>query len=44
MRLVRGFFSLRDLFGVLFQHGGHAGLITAAGGFVCLDRASFDAE
>src|ERR1700680_3444478 len=31
----RGFFSLRDLFGVLFQHGGHAGLITAAGGFVC---------
>jgi hypothetical protein len=27
VRLVRGFFALRELFGVLFQHSGHAGLI-----------------
>jgi hypothetical protein len=29
---------------VLFQHGGHAGLITAATGLVRLDRAFFKAQ
>ncbi len=34
----------RELFRVLFQHGGHAGLITAATGLVRLDRAFFKAQ
>jgi len=34
----------QELFRVLFQHGGHAGLITAATGLVRLDRAFFKAQ
>jgi hypothetical protein len=33
-----------ELFRVFFQHGGHAGLITAATSLVRLDRAFFKAQ